>query len=169
MSETHAEYKSRILGYLGGRDPMPLLASAPATLTRLLDGLPEGVLRARPIAPKWSIAEIVAHLADDELVATYRIRLILSAPGTEIQAFDQARWAEVARYADTDVDTTFELYRRLREENLRQMNSLGEEEWNRFGVHAERGRESIRDIAAYYAGHDLNHFQQIERILERAH
>ena len=114
---------------------------------------------------KWSIREIVAHLADDELVATYRIRLILSAPGTEIQAFDQARWAEVARYADTNVAATFELYQRLREENRRQMNTLEEAEWNHFGVHAERGRESIRDIAAYYAGHDLNYFQQIERIM----
>ena len=165
MSETHAEYKARILGYLAGRDPMPLLASAPQTLARLLEGISEPVLGARPSPAKWSIREIVAHLADDELVATYRIRQILSVPGTEIQAFDQARWAEVARYADTDVAATLELYRRLREENLRQMNALGEAEWNQFGVHAERGRESIRDIAAYYAGHDLNHFRQIEGIL----
>jgi hypothetical protein len=163
--ESHDGYKSRILGYLGGRDPMPLLAAAPHTLAGMLDGIPETVLGARPTPAKWSIREIVAHLADDELVATYRIRLILSAPGTEIQAFDQARWAEVARYAETDVAESFELYRRLRVENLRQMSPLVEAEWNLFGIHAERGRESIRDIAAYYAGHDLNHFAQIEQIV----
>ena len=165
VSETQAQYKARILSYLAGRDPMPLLAAAANTLAALLDGVPESVLSRRPSATKWSIREIVAHLADDELVGGYRIRLILSAPGTWIQAFDQDAWAETGRYGRADVAQSLALFRTLREANLSLLRLLEPGEWERFGVHDERGRESVRDIAAYYAGHDLNHFAQIERIL----
>jgi hypothetical protein len=57
-----------------------------------------------------------------------------------------------------------ELFRVLRPANLALLRSLRSEEWEMFGVHAERGAESIRDVAMYYAGHDLNHFKQIEVI-----
>ena len=168
MTETSQQYKARILGYLAGRDPIPLLASAPDTLTALVEALPASLVDTRPAPSKWSVREIVAHLADDELVGAYRIRLILSAPGTEIQAFDQDRWAREGRYAAMDLGASLALFRALREANLALLGMLEEEEWDRHGVHAERGRESVREIAAYYAGHDLNHFAQIEAIREGA-
>jgi len=145
-----------------------LQAAAPAKLSALISGMSANQLARRPAPTKWSIQEIVAHLADDELVGAYRIRLILSAPGTEIQAFDQDRWAAGGRYAATDLGASLALFRALREANLALLSVLEEEEWDRYGNHAERGRESIRDIAAYYAGHDLNHFAQIEAILAAA-
>jgi hypothetical protein len=52
----------------------------------------------------------------------------------------------------------------LRSANLKLLQSLSAEEWDMFGVHAERGVESLRDIAMYFAGHDINHFRQIESI-----
>ncbi|HEU4557979.1 MAG TPA: DinB family protein [Longimicrobium sp.] len=168
MIETSQHYKARILGYLAGRDPIPLLASAPETLAALVEPLPASVIDRRPAPSKWSVREIVAHLADDELVGAYRIRLILSAPGTAIQAFDQDSWASGGRYAAADLGASLALFRALREANLALLSVLEEEEWDRYGIHAERGRESIREIAAYYAGHDLNHFAQIEAIRERA-
>ena len=168
MSETQTQYKARILGYLGSRDPLPLLAAAPATLAALLARVPPGALDRRPAAGKWSIREIVAHLGDDELVGAYRVRLILSAPGTDIQAFDQDIWAVTGRYATIDPTTALTLFRVLREANLALWRSLTPAEWDLVGLHAERGSESVRDIAAYYAGHDLNHFAQIEAILAQA-
>ena len=165
MTETQAQYKARILHYLGARDPLPLLAVAPATLAALLGRVPPGALDRRPAPGKWSIREIAAHLADDELVGAYRIRLILSAPGTDIQAFDQDVWATTGRYSTTDPTTSLTLFRVLREANLALWRSLTPSEWDRVGVHAERGPESVREIAAYYAGHDLNHFAQIEALL----
>ena len=168
MRETQAQYKARILRHLGSRDPLPLLAAAPATLAALLARVPPGALDRRPAAGKWSIREIVAHLGDDELVGAYRVRLILSAPGTAIQAFDQDIWAVTGRYATTDPTTALTLFRVLREANLALWRSLTPAEWDFVGLHAERGPESIRDIAAYYAGHDLNHFAQIEAILAQA-
>lgn len=162
--ETMDEYKARILSYQAGADPLALQARAPEVLASLLDGLSDEEFSRRPAPDKWSIREIVAHLAEDELVGAYRIRLILSASGTEIQAFDQDLWARTGRYSTSDLRDSFELYRVLRAANLTLLQSLSAEEWDMYGVHAERGVESLRDIAMYFAGHDINHFRQIESI-----
>jgi hypothetical protein len=163
-SETIDEYKQRILRYVDGADPLVLQAKAPDVLTTLVKDLSTEQLDYRPASGKWSIREIVAHLADDELVGGYRIRLILSSPKTAIQAFDQDVWARTGRYGTSDIVDSLALYRTMRCANLRLLQSLTEEEWHMFGIHAERGVESIRDIAMYFAGHDINHFRQIELI-----
>jgi hypothetical protein len=164
--ETQAAYKARILGYQEGADPLRLQAVAADRLASLIAGLSAGDLARRPRPEKWSVQEIVAHLADDELVGAYRIRLILSAPGTPIQAFDQAVWARTGRYATRDAGDSLSLFRLLRQANLTLLHSLSPAEWDMYGVHAERGIESVRDIASYYAGHDINHIKQIEAIRE---
>ena len=162
--ETVSEYKGRILRYQAGADPLVLQAKAPDVLAALVEGLSAEHLGQRPAPGKWCIREIVAHLADDELVGAYRIRLILSAPGTEIQAFDQDVWARTGRYRTRDIIDSLALYRTLRFANLKILQSLTAQECDMFGVHAERGIESLRDIAMYFAGHDINHFRQIELI-----
>jgi hypothetical protein len=162
--ETQEQYKARILGYRKGGDTLQLQAAAPGMLASLVAGLPEAALAQRPAPGKWCIREIAAHLADDELVGAYRIRLILSASGTPIQSFDQDIWARTGRYDTRDVTESVELFRILRRANLGLFRSLHGEEWDMYGIHAERGRESIRDIAEYYAGHDINHFRQIEAL-----
>src|SRR5688572_3463448 len=166
-SETVDEYKARILRYQAGADPLVLQAKAPDVLAALLEGLSDEHLEQHPAPGKWSIREIVAHLAEDELVGAYRIRLILSAPGTAIQAFDQDVWASTGRYSTRDINDSLALYRTLRFANLKLLHSLTAQEWDMFGVHAERGIESLRDIAMYFAGHDLNHFRQIELIRDQ--
>ncbi len=159
-----ASYKARILSYQEGEDFLALQSQAAEKLASLIDGLSKEQLARRPTPEKWSIQEIVAHLADDELVGGYRLRMILSAPGTDIQAFDQDIWAQTGRYDRIDVRASLELFRVLRNSNLALLRSLDSAEWEMFGVHAERGVETVRDIAMYFAGHDINHFKQIEEI-----
>ena len=158
------QYKAKILSFQAGEDFLALQAAAPERLASLIEGLSPEEIARRPATDKWSIQEIVAHLADDELVGAYRIRLILSSPGTQIQAFDQDVWSRTGRYERTDVHASLEMFRVLRHANLFLLRSLRAEEWDLSGVHTERGVESIRDIAMYYAGHDINHFKQIEAI-----
>ena len=162
--EASNAYKSKILSYQAGADFLALQAAAPETLASLTNGLSAGELARRPAPDKWSIQELAAHLADDELVGAYRLRMILSSPGTAIQAFDQDIWARTGRYAATDTQASVEMFRVLRQANLALLRSLTSAEWDLYGIHAERGAESIRDIAMYYAGHDLNHFKHIEAI-----
>lgn len=157
-------YKATILAYQAGADFLLLQSTAPDKLASLTAGLSAEQLAQRPAPDKWSIQEIAAHLADDELVGAYRIRIILSSPGIEIQAFDQDIWARTGRYASTDTAGSVEMFRVLRQANLALLQALTPAEWDLHGIHAERGRESIRDIAMYYAGHDLNHFAQIKAI-----
>src|SRR5262249_14569194 len=114
---------------------------------------------------KWSVAEIVAHLADAELVAGWRMRAILGAPGTPIQAYDQDRWAEAGRYAKKDPRVSIAQFRAFREANLALMKSLTPEQWKHHGMHAERGEETVERLLNMMAGHDLNHLKQIEAIV----
>ena len=162
--EAAASYKARILSYQAGADFLALQAAAPDRLAALVEGLTTAQLTRRPAPDKWSIQELVAHLAEDELVGAYRLRMVLSSPGTALQAFDQDVWARTGRYSERDVRSSLELFRVLRRANLELLHSLSAEEWDMHGVHAERGVESIRDMAMHFAGHDINHFKQIEAI-----
>lgn len=165
MPETAEEYRQRLFSYLGGSDHMKLLAAAPGKLAKLLKGVSAAKARRRPAPGKWSIAEIVAHVADTELVGGYRIRAILGAPGTQIIGFDQDVWVTALHYDKRDLRKAFEQYRALREANLALYKTLRPEQWKQHGMHSERGAETVDTIARMFAGHDLNHFQQIERIL----
>ena len=165
MAETPQEYSQRMLGNLEGADPLKSQAAAPKKLARLLKGASPAKLRKRPAPAKWSIAEIAAHLADCEIVTGWRMRQILGAPGTPIQAFDQDSWASALHYEKRDAHKSLALFQTLREGNVALLKSLSPAQWNQFGMHAERGEESIRRIVSMMAGHDVNHLRQIERIL----
>ncbi len=165
MQETPQEYTRRILANVGGLDPLTVQAETPAKLERLVKGLPSSRLRERPAPDKWSAAEILAHLADAELVTAWRMRQILGAPGTPIQAYDQDSWAAAGHYETRDPQKSLQLIRTLREANVALLKSLSPEQWKQYGRHAERGEESIERIARMMAGHDLNHLKQLEKIV----
>jgi DinB superfamily len=165
MNETPQQYSQRILGHVEGKDPLKAQSAAAKKLGRLLKGVPTSKLRKRPAPDKWSVSEIIAHMADTEIVIGWRIRSILGAPGTPIQAYDQDAWAAVGLYAKRDPRKSLEQFRAVREANLVFYKSLKPEQWKHFGMHAERGEESLERIARMIAGHDVNHIMQIERIL----
>lgn len=168
MKETPAQYMARILSNVEGKDPLTVLEATPGTLSRLLAGRSEELLRRAPAPDKWSAAQIAAHLADVEMVIGWRIRLILGAPGTPIQAFDQDSWAAAEKYNEIPVSLSLPSQAALRALNLRLIRSLSPEQWEFFGMHGERGKESIRKIVNHLAGHDINHLRQIEAIVASA-
>jgi hypothetical protein len=165
MPETPQEYTKRMLGQLEGRNPLKIQSATPNKLERLLKTVPSAKVRKRPAPGKWSIAEIVAHLSDAELVVGYRIRMILGAPGTPIQAFDQDDWAVALHYQKRGIRDSLTQFRALRDANLRLLKTLSPTQWKQYGMHSERGQESIELIVQMMAGHDRNHLGQIERII----
>lgn len=165
MNETPQEYVHRILGYLAGKDPLKVQGRTAKRLGRLINGVSPSALRARPAPGKWSVAEILAHLADTEIVGSWRIRAILGAPGTALQPFDQDAWVAAGHYDRRHPRQSLELFRVLREMNVALFRALTPEQWRHHGVHGERGVETVEHMVRLYAGHDLNHTQQIERIL----
>ena len=165
MPETAEQYRNRMYSHVQGRDPLALLATAPRRLEGLIKGISAAKLRKRPAPGKWSICEIVAHLGDTEFVGGYRIRTILGAPGAPIPAFDQDKWADAMQYQKRNVRQSLDQFRALRQANLSLLKSLTPQQWKQYGMHAERGQESIETIVRMFAGHDINHMEQINRIL----
>jgi hypothetical protein len=164
MPETSEQYIGRMYSYVDGKDPKKLVAAAPARLAKLLKGVTAAKARKRPAPGKWSISEIVAHIADTELVIGYRLRAVLGAPGIQLIGFDQDAWVTALHYEKRDLKKSFAQYCAFREANLALLKTLTPEQWKHEGLHNERGPQSIETIVKMTAGHDLNHFQQIERI-----
>jgi hypothetical protein len=165
MKETVQEYIQRIQGKIAGKDPIRTQTETAKRLTGLLKRGTPAKLKKRPAPDKWSVVEILAHLADVEMVTGWRLRSILGAPGTPIQAFDQDAWAAAGQYAKREARKSLEQFRVLREANLALLKSLSPEQRKLFGLHAERGEESIERLTQMIAGHDINHLEQIESIL----
>ncbi|HUE51670.1 MAG TPA: DinB family protein, partial [Terriglobales bacterium] len=124
-------------------------------------------LKWRPEPAKWSIAETIAHLADAEVVASWRMRSVIGENGITIQPFDQDAWASVFNYRNRDTRGSLEVFRVLRENNLAMLKEIAPESWDNYGMHLERGKESIAHLARMFAGHDTNHVLQIERIVKQ--
>lgn len=164
MKETIEQYKKRILGYIGTRNALASQRATPEKLARLTRGLTRAQLTRKPAPGKWSIAEVLAHLAESEIVTGYRFRMMLSASGGPIQAFDQDRWAQNARYDRIDPKLSLAAFRAMRELNIDLLKRLTPAQKKRYGLHSERGKESVEYYTRMIAGHDLNHLGQIERI-----
>ncbi len=168
MAETPQQYTQRILTTLGDRDPVSVLQETPAKLAELVKSQPAEVLKQRPAPGKWSVAEILAHLADAEMVLGFRVRLILGQPGVPIQAFDQDVWATFSHYDQIPASESLERFMVNRRDNVRLLRSLTVEQLQHHGIHTERGRETVAHVLKMWAGHDLNHRAQVEGILGRS-
>ena len=165
MIESVAEYTARIAGYVKGKDPLPVQRESASTLADLIRGVPEESLERERAPGKWSAGEILAHLADVEIVSSWRYWQIIEQNGVAIAAFDQDEWARAGDYRSIDSKQSLSLFRMLRENNLRLFARFTPEEWQRFGIHAERGRMTVEDLVSQMAGHDLNHIEQIREIV----
>jgi hypothetical protein len=168
MQETAQEYTQRLLSYGDGKDPLRLQQTAPAKLAALLKGKTGKQLTQRPAPDKWSVAEILAHLADAELAISWRLRQVLTNNAIPIQPYDQDLWARTFNYARRDPRQSLANFRALREANLALLKSVPRKLWENYGVHAERGNESVNHVVNMVAGHDLNHLRQVEAILKNA-
>ena len=166
MSESFSEYRTRVLGYLGSRDPVSVLRVTPGELVRLLTGASRVVLTTRPAPGKWSVLEIVAHLADAELALSWRIRNAIAAPGVALAWWDESVWAERLDYQSIPWRASVGRFKALRLANLALLRSLPPTAWDAcYGTHAIRGRQSVRDFVTLEAAHDLNHLRQIRALL----
>jgi DinB superfamily len=165
--EARAKYAAAILELVGGREPMSVLRETPAAAAKAIEGLSPTDLRKPEATGKWSIAQVLQHLADSDLVWGWRVRLILAQDRPTLTGYDQDLWAERLHYADADPVEALEQLRVLRRGNLSLIARATPEDLKRVGVHSERGEESVGYLCGLYAGHDLLHLRQIERIRGR--
>lgn len=163
MNETPQQYKTRIENYLGKMDPIEILESTSSRLETLVSKLQNQQVQSSH--ETWTALEILAHLAESEIVYGYRIRKALNASGTPIEATDQNVWVKNAGYLQRDPQLALSLFLGVRKANISFLKSLTAQQLENFGIHSERGNESIAQMARMIAGHDINHLQQMEKLL----
>ena len=163
-AETARAYVASLLALLGERDPFEVLAGTPAELRAATAGLSDEAARTPEAPGKWSVQQVVRHLADSEVVYGYRLRLIVAADRPAIPGYDQDAWAERLGYHDGTLSDALADVAALRAMNLRWLRARTPEELDRAGVHSERGEESVLHIARLLAAHDLVHLRQIARV-----
>jgi hypothetical protein len=163
-AEHAVAYVSAVLELLGDREPIAVLREMPSALPRAIKGLSPPQLRQPERPGKWSIGQILQHLADSEVVWAWRMRLILAQDRPQLTGYDQDLWAERLHYDQEDPSEALELFAVLRRANLRVIERASPADLKRAGVHVERGEESLEHLRRLYAGHDLLHLRQIERV-----
>jgi hypothetical protein len=164
-SAEHAKaYTGAVLDLLGDRKPMDVLQTTPPALRQLLAGMSDRQIAKPEATGKWSVRHVVQHLADSELVWGYRLRMVLAEDRPRLTGYDQDLWAERLRYDEADAERAADDFDVLRRSNLRLLAGAPRDAFKRVGVHAERGEESVEHMIRLYAGHDLVHLAQLDRI-----
>ncbi len=155
-------YRARLLGLLGERNALESLDASGNRVEAVVRRLGEGGL-SRSYGPgKWTGKQVIAHLADAEMGAGFRIRQILSQDHHTIQPWDEGAWAR--RYDAVDVEAALGAFLALRRWNLLLLRRLDESDLAREVVHPERGPETLGTVVRLLAGHDLNHLAQLEQL-----
>ncbi|HZJ08575.1 MAG TPA: DinB family protein [Trueperaceae bacterium] len=151
---------ARYLELLGEFDAIEVLQATPARLLQLFESYTHADLEAPYEPGKWSRRELIAHLADVEVVMGFRFRQLAAVPGVELQPIDQDVWSR--RYQQLEPSLAVEAFRAQRAWNLALFATFSLEDWLAEAFHPERGFESNDLMVRMLAGHDLNHLTQLE-------
>ena len=146
---------------LGHRDPYEVLAATPGRLRSVLDRLTAEQVEHHPAPGKWNLREILAHLADCEIVWSWRLRFAYEKEGALLQPFEQDPWARV--YAAYSAEQALATFTALRAWNLAFLSALTDDDKQRPVMHPETSGMTLWTIAKIAAGHDLHHLAGLER------
>jgi uncharacterized damage-inducible protein DinB len=123
-------------------------------------------LTKRPDPKNWSAKEVVCHVRDIEESFMMRFLSIMAMDDPKFLPVEPDRWAVERQYQRNDVPEALAALKTRREETLRFFRGLKPEQWERGGIHATRGRMTIKDFAELMAWHDDNHLDQLKRALD---
>jgi len=152
--------------FLADKNPSDVIAATAGELQAVVRSLSGDQLNRSPAPGKWSIREILCHLADCEIVFAFRIRQTLAEPHHVVQPFDQDIWAQP--YSAYSAQGALAAFTAVREWNLALVRSLSSEAFDKPVTHPERGSMTLRTIIETMGGHDINHMKQIQGIATRA-
>ena len=148
--------------FLDGRALDTILAATPAEIGKLILAIGPERENTPPAEGKWGAAQIVAHLADCELVFGFRLRQTLAEDAPMIQPFDQDKWAKT--YLGVSAKQALEVFSALRGWNLRLIQLALPNSGTRPVTHPERGAMTFLTIVETMAGHDINHLEQLKKL-----
>ncbi len=149
---------------LEGRDPADVMRSTPAQLGQILAGMSPEFIEHKPGPQRWSVREILCHLADCEIAWAWRLRLIYGADNPVLPPFDQDRWADAYAGSGYTADAARATWQAVRRWNLALIDGLTEDQKRRPAHHPELGDITLWDVVEIVAGHDVHHLQGLEKL-----
>jgi len=142
---------------------------SPKQIAAAVSGLPDKMLRYKPSPDKWCILEIMAHLADAEVINAYRLRQMLADTGPVIAPIDQDAWAKHLGYMESSVPELVALYGLNRHATLQLLRRMKPQDLEKSAFHPELKRPlTVADLVERIAAHGKNHLAQIERLKKEA-
>ena len=143
------------------------LQETPKTLSSLLQGVPDEILRRKPAPEKWSILEIACHLRDVEQLFVERYAKMANHDRPALRMMNQDEVAVALKYNEDDPAAAIRDFRALRTETISLLSALASQSWQRIGLHPKRGDFTIAGQADVHVKHDANHLNQIRALRER--
>ncbi len=139
---------------------------AHSQLTDVLKQFPQEVWNYKSSPDRWSIKEILVHLADSEANAFVRCRRLIAEPGKTVMAYDQNQWSKALNYANQTAEDTLELLKWLRKTTYNLLKSQPESVWSNKIIHPERGEQTLDTWLDIYSKHVQSHINQMQRNYE---
>ena len=138
---------------------------SPKQIAAAVSGLPEKALRFKPAPDKWCILEILAHLADMEILYAYRMRQILADKNPVLAPINQDDWARNLGYMSESPAELIALYGLNRHHNLQLLRRIKPEDLDKSAFHPElQDNVTLADYVGRLGIHGANHLEQIERL-----
>lgn len=136
----------------------------PELVAMAMTGAAGAELDFTPAPGKWSLRQILCHLADSEMEAGIRMRRIIAEDNPTLLAYDQDAWAQRLDYFRRKTTQALETFRHIRGVNYDLLQSLPEEAFQRQGTHSQRGPVTLLEMLRIYARHAEKHAEQIQAV-----
>ena len=133
----------------------------------LIEGLkefPREMWQWKPAPEKWSIHEVIIHIADSEANSFARCRKAIAEPGSTVMAYNEPEWAKVLNYHEQSTDDALELFKCLRRASYNLIKKLPDPIWSHTIEHPENGIMTLEDWLADYDDHVLAHIEQMRQV-----
>lgn len=163
MEDDQLEKLNPYVRFLQQEDPLTIIATTPDRLEQLIAASTQEKLQQRPSPKKWSVRDILCHLADSETAYAFRLRQTVAEAHHLIQPYDQDAFA--AAYEERTPREGLDAFSALRRWNLLFIRSAVPAALPKAVTHPERGTMTFQTILETMAGHDLNHLAQITALL----
>ena len=132
-------------------------------LVEAIKEIPREMWHYKPAPNKWSIHEIIIHIADSEANSFCRAKKFIAEPGSTVMAYDQDAWAIKLDYSNQNTEDALELFKLLRRITYNVIKDLPDEIWNNHIMHPENGRMTMDDWLVVYDNHIPIHINQMKR------
>jgi hypothetical protein len=143
------------------QDEMRDYAAMFVALKEIIDETTYDILMTRPEPAKWSMKELLCHIADTELLMTLRMKMIIAEDNPTLMKFDQEKWAEQSNYMEWDLKETLLLFGLLRSAMAGILQNLPEAAWKRTGRYEDGESKTLRDILDDSNQHCKHHLTQM--------